>query len=218
MALPITVCCEPMKSFVATIMLLIFLLPPLSAGAQNHGKLRPYTGIGVLLLSVARGEEGEMLEPLYLYHEPAISRLGELNSGMVPPYEWIFGMSSMKMLLIVTARRGNWLRVVYDDAGREGWMMVQRQGAFQPWESFFKGQSARLLPGLQKPYYQFYKEPGEGVTPQLNPKKGFKIIKLEEDWALVLQNLASLAWVRWRDEDGRLLIGLERVISIHKQM
>ncbi|RII30939.1 MAG: hypothetical protein CXR30_03785 [Geobacter sp.] len=207
-----------MKSLFVTIMLLLFLAPPCFAAAPNHAKLRPYTGIGVLVLSVAPGVEGERPEPLYLYHEPAISRLGELNSGTVPPYEWVFGMSSMKLLLIVTSRKGNWLRVVYDDAGREGWLMVQRQGAFQPWESFFKGQSARLLPGLHKQFYQLYQQPGSGHVSQLGPKKGFKIIKLEEDWALVMPDMNSLGWLRWRDEDGRLLIGLERVITIHKQM
>lgn len=205
-----------MKSLFVTIITLGLLVSISFATSPNHTKLRPYTGIGVLLLSVAPGVDGEKPESLYLYQEPAISRLAELNGNTVPPYEWIFGMNSMKMPLIVTSRNGNWLRVVYDDAGREGWLMVHRQGIFQPWATFFKGRFARLLPGLQKQYYQLYQEPGNVPLPGSSPKKSFKIIKLEGDWALVMPDLNSMGWLRWRDEDGRLLIGLEQVISTHK--
>lgn len=205
-----------MKSLAAVIIVLLTLLPvPLNATSVPV-KLRPCTGIGILLLSVAPGVDGEKPMPLYLYEEPAISRLGELNGGTVPPYDWIFGMSSSKLPLIVTARKGNWFRVVYDDAGREAWLMPQRQGAFHPWESFFKGQLGRLLPGLRKQYYQLFQQPGKGVLPTQVPKKGFKIVKFEDDWALVMPDHNSLAWLRWRDEDGRLLIGLERIITLQK--
>lgn len=186
--------------------------------ASTPTKMRPYTGIGILLLAVGPGADGEKPVPLYLYEEPAISRLGELNGGTVPPYDWIFGLSSSTIPLIVTARKGNWLRVVYDDAGREGWLMLQRQGAFKPWDSFFKGQAGRMLPGLRKQYYQLYQEPGNGPMTVLNPKRVFKIIKVENEWALVMPEQNMLGWVRWRDEDGRFLIGLERVIAIHRQM
>ena len=205
-----------MKSIVAVFIALAMLVPTCLNAATAPVKLRPYAGIGILLLSVAPGVDGEKAVPLNLYEEPALSRLGELNGGTVPPYDWIFGMSSAKLPLIVTARKGNWLRVVYDDAGREAWLMPQRQGAFHPWDSFFKGQLGRLLPGLRKQYCQLYQEPGKGVLQTQVLKKCFKIVKFEEDWALVMPDQYSLAWLRWRDEDGRLLIGLERIVTLQK--
>jgi len=206
-----------MKSLVAIFIALVILLPTCLNAATAPVKMRPYTGIGILLLSVVPGVDGAKPEPLYLYEQPAISRLGELNGGTVPPYDWIFGMSNSKLPLIVTSRKGNWLRVVYDDAGREAWLMPRRQGAFHPWDSFFKGQLGRLLPGLRKQFYQLFQEPGKGELQTQVSKKSFKIIKFEEDWALVMPDQNSLGWLRWRDDDGRLLIGLERIISISKQ-
>jgi len=206
-----------MKSIIAIFIALVVLLPTCPNAATAPVKMRPYTGIGILLLSVVPGVDGAKPEPLYLYEQPAISRLGELNGGTVPPYDWIFGMSNSKLPLIVTSRKGNWLRVVYDDAGREAWLMPRRQGAFHPWDSFFKGQLGRLLPGLRKQFYQLFQEPGKGELQTQVSKKSFKIIKFEEDWALVMPDQNSLGWLRWRDDDGRLLIGLERIISISKQ-
>lgn len=205
-----------MKSLIAVIMALVILVPASLYSAATPVKLRPYAGIGILLLSASPGVDGANPVPLNLYEEPAISRLGELNGGTVSPYDWIFGMSNAKLPLIVTARKGSWFRVVYDDAGREAWLMPQRQGAFHSWDSFFKGQMGRLLPGLRKQYYQFYQQPGKVALATQVPKKGFKIVKLEDDWALVMPDQNSLAWLRWRDEDGRLLIGLERIIILQK--
>ena len=206
-----------MKSLVAIFIALVILLPTCLNAATAPVKMRPYTGIGILLLSVVPGVDGAKPDPLYLYEQPAISRLGELNGGTVPPYDWIFGMSNSKLPLIVTSRKGNWLRVVYDDAGREAWLMPRRQGAFHPWDNFFKGQLGRLLPGLRKQFYQLFQEPGKGELQTQISKKSFKIIKIEEDWALVMPDQNSLGWLRWRDDDGRLLIGLERIVSIRKQ-
>lgn len=197
-----------MKSLIVVIALLILATVSFSAAAGLM-KMRPYTCIGILLLSVAPGLDGEKPLPLNLYGEPAISRLGELNGDTLPPYDWIFGMNSYTLPLIVTARKGNWLRVVYDDVGREAWLMPRRRDVFHTWDSFFKGQLVRLLPGLRKQYYQFFQEPGKGALVTHLPKKGFKIVKLQDDWALVMPDQNSLVWLRWRDEDGRLLIGLE---------
>lgn len=204
-----------MKKLIIILSVLTLLTPLSLQAASTPQKLRPYAGIGILLLSISPGQSGEKQEPLYLYQEPAISRLGELNDGMIPPYDWIFGMSSATVPLIVTARRGNWLKVVCDDAGREAWLMLQRQGAFHTWETFFKGKAGRLLAGIRKQYFQLFSQPGKGTTALMNPKKSFKIIKLEDDWALVmLTDQNTLSWLRWRDEDGRLLIGLERLILL----
>ena len=101
-----------------TVFLFILLLVAHTAVASSSAppKMRPYTGIGILMLTVAGNG---LNEPLPLYEEPGLSRLGSLNPGKIPRYDWIFGASPVAIPLIVTGRKGPWLRVAYDDAGRE---------------------------------------------------------------------------------------------------
>ena len=168
-------------------------------------KMRPYSGIGILMVSTGNSE---LAEPYQIYEEPAIERKGELDLRKIPPYEWIFGTVENSLPLIVMSRKGNWLRVSYDDAGREAWLNPKRAAAFKPWEAFLKGQPAKLLPGLQKRHYQLYQQPGRGASINLLPRQLFTVVKLEGDWALVMTGDNSMGWLRWRDEDGRLTICL----------
>ncbi|HEY4744469.1 MAG TPA: hypothetical protein VIH45_07410 [Desulfuromonadaceae bacterium] len=168
-------------------------------------KMRPYCGIGVLMLAIPSADG----ESYPLYDEPAIARRGVLDMTRVPPYEWIFGSHGTSLALMVMARKGEWLRVAYDDAGREAWLNPCRPASFHPWEEFLKGQTGTLLPGLQKRYYQLFRQPGAGPLATLPPKQPFLVVKLEQDWALVVATgQTTLGWLRWRDEDGRLLMGL----------
>jgi hypothetical protein len=170
--------------------------------------MRPYTGIGVLILRVAADELNDHLP---LYEEPGLSRLGSLNPAKIPRYDGIFGAAPAAAPLVVTGRKGPWLRVAYDDAGREAWLNPARPSAFQPWDFFLKDHVSRLLPGLQKKYYQLYQHPGRMVLASLTTSQFLKVLRLENDWAMVLSDQNSLGWLRWRDEDGRLLIGVSSV-------
>jgi hypothetical protein len=168
--------------------------------------MRPYSGIGILLLPIKDTDPGD---PIPLYEDPALSRTGELDKTKIPVYDWIFGPSPVVLPLIVTARKGTWLRVVYDDGGREAWLNPPRQVPFQAWDLFFKGHVSHLLLGLQKKYYQVYQQPDALSLTTLTAKQPFKVLRLENDWAMVLIDQNELGWLRWRDEDGRLLIGIE---------
>ena len=168
-------------------------------------KMRPYTGIGVLLLPAGGPLSSD---PLPLYEEPALARVGELHSSTAPEYDWIFGASSRLRPVIVMGRKGPWLKVSYDDAGREGWLNPPRSMVFQSWDLFFKGNMSRLLPGLQSRYYQLYQQPDSRPLSVLTPQQQFKVLQLESDWAMVLVEQSTLGWMRWRDEDGRLMIGI----------
>jgi hypothetical protein len=172
--------------------------------------MRPYTGIGVLVLKGTNDEP----EPLYLYEEPGLSRQDRLNFDRLPGYTWVFGASTFPVPLIVMGRKGIWLRVVYDDAGREAWLNPDRSGSFQTWEHFFKSHVASVLPGLQNRYLQIYQKPGGTVLTSLTPRQFFKVLRIVNDWAMVMTDQNSLAWLRWRDEDGRLLIGVSTVSAV----
>jgi len=194
-----------MKSVLCVVMLLLFLACSAAAAPSPPQKMRPYAGIGILLLPISTSIP---VDPLFLYEEPALSRLGELNRSKVPLFDWIFGTSSVVQPLIVMSRKGTWLRVAYDDAGREAWLNPPRQIAFQSWDLFYKGHVTRLLPGLQKKYYQLFQQPGITPVAALTVKQAFRVLRLEDDWVMVLTEQNSLGWLRWRDTDGRLLLGI----------
>jgi hypothetical protein len=193
-----------MKVLTIFVTLLLFAACAVAASSTPM-KMRPYAGIGILFLPI-KGSDSEA--SLTLYEEPALSRLGELNKTKISTYDWIFGTSSVVQPLIVMARKGTWLRVTYDDAGREAWLNPTRQMTFQSWETFYKSNVSRLLPGLQKKYYQLFQQPDISPLTVLTVKQLFKVIRLENDWAMVLIDQDSLVWLRWRDDDGRLLIGI----------
>ena len=189
------------------LLLLVMVCPGLAHSASvNSPKMRPYCGIGIVVLQAPDSDPGRT-EPFNLYEEPGIFRRGELDSASTSANEWIFGMQKGRIPLIVTARKGSWLKVCYDDAGREAWIDPQRRGIFQSWDQFLKGQMSRLLPALRKQQYQMYRQPARSPLAVLTPKHLFKVLKLENDWAMIMCDQNTIGWVRWRDEDGRLLVG-----------
>jgi hypothetical protein len=102
------------------------------------------------------------------------------------------------------------LRVVYDDAGREAWVNPWRRGAFHPWDAFIKDRTGRLLPGLQKRFYQLFRQPGIDPLVTLPSRQPFTVTVLDGDWIhLTMPDQNLEGWLRWRDGDGRLLIGLD---------
>lgn len=195
--------------------MLALLCPPVSMAAPvlpAQAASRPHTGIGVLYLAVAPAGADGYPEPIRIYEEPAINRLGELDLARLPSYPWLFGPADRTVPLVVTARKGNWLRVVHDDAGREAWLAIRRRDLFQSWDELFGGQAARLLAGLQKRYYQLFRLPGGGLLSGMTAQQTFRVVRLDGDWALVEPDRDPPAWLRWRDDDGRLLIRPDRAV------
>jgi hypothetical protein len=104
-----------------------------------------------------------------------------------------------------------WLEVIHDDAGRAAWVEPRRAWPFVPWGEILKGKGARLLRGIKKPYYVVVDEGGKTLPDlePLTPERGFRIIEVDGDRIRILVDLTAIGWLRWRDEDGRLLITLE---------
>jgi SH3-like domain-containing protein len=190
------------------ILILIVLGMTCTAGyAAAPPRMRPYTGIGLVVFSQPGDAPNQELQ-LPMYEEPGLSRIDMLVTTRLSGNEWIFGQQDGIPPLVVSARKGDWLRVFYDDAGREAWIDPQNKGRFQSWEQYLKLQTGRMLPGLQSQYYQLLQQPGGRLLATLTPKQVFKVLKLENAWGRVLTDQAQIGWVRWRDDDGRLLIGL----------
>jgi hypothetical protein len=198
--------------FSSIFFLILFLVVTMPLAALSAPpKMRPYTGIGILMFPHV---SDELRVPLPIYEDPGLSRLDSLSLDRIPKYEWIFGASTTAVPLIVTERKGSWLRVAYDDAGREAWLKPVRSVPLQSWDFFLKDHICKLLPGLQKKYYQFYQHPGKAALIPLTTRQFFKVLRLENEWAMVLTDENSLGWLRWRDEDGRLLIGVSPVSRV----
>lgn len=186
------------------------LCPASFAAVSPVSKMRPYAGIGILVLPVSDLVDDEPFERLRLYDEPAMFRLENAALAGSPRYDWLFAMDADSLPVIVTARKGEWLKIVYDEAGREGWVKPWRQSEFETWDDFFKGRFVRLLPGLQKRYYQLFTDSGADLLAGVTPTNLFKVIQLNNDWVQVQDDRNLAGWLRWRDEDGRLLIKLEQ--------
>lgn len=168
-------------------------------------KPRPTAGIGILTIQIPGTDQPEQM---YLYEEPGLIRIAGINPEKFPTFDHIFGTCSSSAQLIVTARKQQWLKVIYDEAGREGWLHQKNGGEFKLYSEWLRQTVTRLLPGLQKKYYQLYRS--EGVTPlaTVTAAQNFKILRVHNSWAYILTEQNQLGWLRWKDEDGRLLIGL----------
>jgi hypothetical protein len=192
---------------------LIFLILLLSGLAASAGfaatppRMRPYSGIGVVVFSQSDNQNQDM--QIQLYEEPGLLRLGMLNSSRISGNEWVFGLPERSSPLIVSARKGDWFRVYFDDAGREAWIEPGNKGRFQSWEQFLKSQTGRMLPALQSQFYQLQLQPGGKPLATLSPKQVFKVLKVENAWGMVLTDQAQIGWLRWCDDDGRLLVGFK---------
>ena len=173
-------------------------------------QMRPYTGIGLVVFPGVDSpqKQGQQLQ---LYEEPGLSRIKLLNSSILPGNEWIFGSSDGSAPLIVSARKGVWLQVFFDDAGREAWINPQDKGQFQSWEQYLKQHTGRMLPALQPKYYQLLQQHGGKLLATLTPKQVFKVLKLEGSWGVVLTDKGQMGWLRWRDSDGRLTVGIGKI-------
>ena len=144
-----------------------------------------------------------------MYDDPGIKRCCTLDLEATKSLNsWLFGQSEIQHLL-VTARKGEWLEVEHDDAGRTGWLIPRRSWSFATWEQFLKGKMAVFLRNAPKKMMQFFPGPLTEQGKPVNSRRPFKIIKVQVDWAHVLMDHATAGWIRWRDTDGRLLIGFD---------
>ncbi len=174
-----------------------------ASSAEAAQRMRPYSGIGVLAISTIG-----LTDAIPYYNEPGLVR-----SGMLAPEaaqhlnDWIFDVPD-RLLLLVKARKGEWLRVERDEAGRESWLLQQRHWQYTPWAQYLKGRYVTFLPNSPKRLMQTVPQPNalQGV-PRAAQSPPMRIIMVQGDWAYVLLDQSSSAWIRWRESDSRLLIG-----------
>ena len=191
------------------IILAILLIPAISFSAPL--KPRPLAGIGLLRLTPLPLQNGPAVKSIVLYREPGIGRIIEMDISDLPSLLPALKGDTGEILLSVTRKHGEWVKVIYDDSGREGWLHMARHWQYQPWDTFLKGREVRLLNGLRKNFYQLHATPVAKApsTGTLTRRESLRVVDVQDNWILVLVDLASSGWLRWRDDDGRLMISVE---------
>jgi SH3-like domain-containing protein len=177
-------------------------------GAQQ---MRPKAGIGLLLMQPFASDRASVTDCMTLYNYPGVKRIAEVNSDVVSAHGRVLRTDSGTCAIGVTGKKGNWVKVAYDDAGREGWVKMERSWSYTPWQSFLKGRSSALLPKLRKQFYLLRKSQSESSEPidTLSSQQKLQIVTIDGDWARIMAEGIPAGWIRWRDPEGRLMISLE---------
>jgi hypothetical protein len=199
----------------AIIFLCLVLTPVVAMGATQPP---PFSGYGVLIIRPFNSESPGNPAQLTFYREPGVERIAARTVNEITTLSSILPLPAHEYPLAVMGKRGNWMLIAYDDAGREGWVEMARWWEYCPWEDFLKGRVARLLPGLQKDEYALHGAPSEAspLTGPLSEVEELRLIEVRGDWGLVITDSGQKGWLTWRDGDGRFLISVGGKINPQK--
>jgi hypothetical protein len=184
--------------------LLLFPLPLLGA----LSKPRPYGGSGALIMRPVSTREDDNRGLIVLYREPGVGRLKEQAPSELPLLAKVLETGAGEYPAAVLGKRGNWLKIAYDDGGREGWLEMERRWDYITWEELFPKRSVRLLPGLKRDFGAVRQDPSPtaDVVAAISPETAYHCILMQGDWLQVSLDPQTSGWLRWRDENGRFLI------------
>ena len=190
----------------SSLLILVLLSLPVYAAQQ----IRPHAGIGLLIIRPLSPDRAAETGSMTLYNYPGVKRIAEVINDVIPELQQVLVPVTGAYAVGVTGKKGDWLKITYDDAGREGWVKMERSWVYTPWESLLKGRSATLLPKLRKSSYQLRKDHSESSEPieTLSSFQKLQVVAIEGDWARIMIEGIPSGWIRWRDQEGRLMISL----------
>lgn len=173
------------------------------ADAASQVKARIPAGIGILLISNGP-------TPLAIYKEPSLGRVAEIYPGKLPSLSQSISWPEGSIAVIATSKKSGWYRIIYDDGEREGW--IEGRPAYQlfKWETLLINRPIALIGGLRKEFYMLRRKPDRSTESVEILGKGVRVTSLsnEGDWIKVISDSKTMGWLRWRDENGRLVIAL----------
>jgi hypothetical protein len=194
--------------FIILPLLLLLLLTPPAGGALP--KPRPYSGSGLLIIRTTPLLHPETATRLVLYREPGIGRIAEMTATELPLLIQVLGATAGEYPVAVMGTKGAWLKIAYDEAGRQGWIELEGRWQYTPWEEFLPGRVVRLLTGLKKGAGTLYREPSSSAVglATLSQAGAGRAELIQEDWLRIRIDPQTNGWLRWRDESGRFLVAL----------
>lgn len=186
----------------------LFLLMQLPLSAAGAAKARPQSGIGLLTIRADMNPARKTPPVLLLFKEPKLGRLGERSANQLPGLAPAMIPAQGEWHAVVTGSRLGWLRIIYDEAEREGWVDTSKSLDFRRWGEFLKGRRIALLPGLKKEFYALRNEASLSSASSKTVEKAglLDVNKIAGDWVQVRAGSDLSGWLRWRDENGRLTI------------
>ena len=188
-----------MLKSIALFMLLMAAAPAATAAPV---KARTLSGIGILLISREQSQ-------ITLYREPSLGRIATTDASALllplsiqPPAGF--------MAAVVTAKKGGWYRILYDDGERDGWVKGRLSFRYHRWGELLGNRPVILLGGLKKEYYQLRKSPDSSAAALELVEKGVKVttLRIEGEWLEAVTASKTRGWLRWRDDNNRLVIAL----------
>lgn len=191
----------------ATALLLLLLIAVSAAAAAPPVKARVLSGIGILLL---RSETANQRPALSLFKEPSLGRIAEIDAVLLPTLSQSLTSPEGFIPAIVTSKKLNWYRIGYDDGEREGWLEGRSSYQFYRWEELLKNRQLTLIGGLRKEYYLLRRDPDVASESLEAVCKGSRVTSLltEGDWIRVITEAKTQGWLRWRDDNSRLVIAV----------
>lgn len=194
----------------ARLLLLLFLtlLPPqLSAAAPM--KARSLSGNGLLLFG-SETRSGQALP--VLYREPGIGRIAALDVAQLPRiYPPLTAFDGVQPV-IVTVKKLGWYRVIYDHGERQGWLQGRPALQYLRWAELLPGRIVALPAGLRPEFYQLRSEPDPAAktVATINKESRVSVLTVAGDWISIRHGAGVTGWLRWRDDNDRLLISVTR--------
>lgn len=190
-----------------TALLMMLLISAFSAAAASPVKARVLSGIGILLI---RSETANQRPELSLFKEPSLGRIAEIDAVLLPSLSQSLTSPMEFIPAIVTSKKSGWYRIVYDDGEREGWLEGRSSFQFYRWDELLKNRQLVLIEGLRKDYYLLRRDPDVASESLEAVCKGSRVTSLltDGDWIRVVTEAKTQGWLRWRDDNSRLVIAV----------
>lgn len=189
-------------TIIRVFLLMLLALVPLQGHAASPVKARTLSGVGVVRIT----ESGAM-NRVSLYREPGIGLLQTISLTALPSLR-LSGINLDRLYFPVIAKKRGWLKVVIDDSERTGWLEMQRGWQFSSWERFLENRQVTMLRGLRKDYYLLRKAAAITADSLGSMEKSNSLVcrEIDGEWAMLESAGGVSGWLRWRDENGRLLL------------
>jgi hypothetical protein len=190
--------------------ILLLLIHPLSAWCEVP-KPRPIAGKGMLVIIPPPLEQITPGSTIPLYRQPGVGRVRDIPPQALPGLAPVLDDGKSDHHVAVLGTKGAWLKVAYDDAGREGWLALARHWRYCSWDEFLPGRVVHLFAGLSKGYYLLRTAPDAASREirSVTRQQLLTVDRVQDDWMMVTIAGASGGWLRWRDDNGRFLITIE---------